>query len=611
MKKNKIIIFLIFLFLNIVTFTASFTIPGLYIEGVLKKDGSMTVAEILTYDIEEINGVLFDIDAKGYGKISSIEVYEDDGVKEGEYKYKKVDSSNYEITVDDELYKIKLYSKNRNNIRKFAFVYTLPDAVKVYDDVAQFNRKMVGQNWEKSIENIFVNIKVPVGENYDNTKILAFGHGSLTGDVEKYKNEVYYILKNYYPQDFVEAHILMETNIFSDIDKSKIIHENKKEELLEMEKKLAEEANLKREEALKREEFLKSLQKYSNPLFILEMVFCIAAMCYVHIVLKRKKKKDAYKDKYGKYFREVPEKYSPSLVGTIITGAPDDQEIFATLLNLIRRKIIILDEAPNKNKLTFKIGEENLSREERIIVDIYFNEFGNGESVILENIKGKVISRVARKFEKWREEVLSELESKNLTYSTFEVISISLRIRFIIIIIALYVVASLQIAYLDHELSILLLLMTTVLLLSLYKIKVPKDELLEVKAKLEAFKNFLVDYSQLDDGSIASIRLWEHYFVYAVAMGVSDKVVKAYRKALDMGQIEGFGATEVITGLSLMELHSRKSFYNGLSKTTKTVYKRSMADITKSRMSSSSGGGGGFSSGSSGGGGSRGGGGGF
>ncbi len=60
-----------------------------------------------------------------------------------------------------------------------------------------------------------------------------------------------------------------------------------------------------------------------------------------------------------------------------------------------------------------------------------------------------------------------------------------------------------------------------------------------------------------------------------------------------------------------MELHSRKSFYNGLSKTTKTVYKRSMADITRSRMSSSSGGGGGFSSGSSGGGGSRGGGGGF
>ncbi len=605
MKKNKSIIFLIFLFLSMVTFSATFTIPELYIEGVLAKDGSMKVAEILTYDIEEINGVLFDIDAKGYGEISSIEVYEDDGVKEGEYRYKKVDNSNYEITVDDELYKIKLYSKNRNNIRKFAFVYTLPDAVKVYDDVAQFNRKMVGQNWEKSINNIFVNIKVPVEENYDNTKILAFGHGPLTGDVKKNKNEVHYSLKNYYPQDFVEAHILMETNVFSDIDKNKIIHENEKEELLEMEKKLAEEANLKREKALKRQEFLKSLQKYKEVVFLLEFIIWLIAMCYIHIAFKRK---NIYKDKYGKYFRELPNDYSPSLVGTIITGAPDNQEIFATLLNLIRRKIVILDEAPDRNKLTLKMGEETLSREERIIVDIYFNDFGDGESVTLEDIKGKVTNRVARKFEKWRKEVLSELKYKNFTY---EGVGLVKGILFFILGLVLFIGGFFQIIIFNSLLFFFLFFMGVLLIISVFKVKKPKGESQEIKTKWEAFKNFLADYSQLDDGSITSIRLWEHYFVYAVAMGISDKLVKAYKKALNMGQIEGFGATEAITGLSLMELHSRKSFYNGLSKTTKTVYKRSMADIAKSRRTSFSGGGGGFSSGSSGGGGSRGGGGGF
>ena len=39
----------------------------------------MYVSEAVTYDIDEINGVYFDIDAKSYGKITSLQVFEDKG----------------------------------------------------------------------------------------------------------------------------------------------------------------------------------------------------------------------------------------------------------------------------------------------------------------------------------------------------------------------------------------------------------------------------------------------------------------------------------------------------------------------------------------------------
>ena len=112
MKKNILRIFLFFL-ISIVSFAASFRIEKLDIEANLQKDGSMVVSEAVTYDIDEINGVYFDIDAKGYGGLNSLQVFEDNGISDNsEISFNEVDPSNYEVTENDGVYRIKLYSKN-------------------------------------------------------------------------------------------------------------------------------------------------------------------------------------------------------------------------------------------------------------------------------------------------------------------------------------------------------------------------------------------------------------------------------------------------------------------------------------------------------------------
>ena len=140
--------------------------------------------------------------------------------------------------------------------------------------------------------------------------------------------------------------------------------------------------------------------------------------------------------------------------------------------------------------------------------------------------------------------------------------------------------------------------------------KYPSKKLAETMSKWQAFKNFLSDYSQLEEAKITSIHLWEQYFVYAIALGVSDKVVKAYRKALDMGIIKDTDGINNLAYSPIFNSNFSHSFSNLNSLVSKTNSRASSA-IASSRRSSSSGGGGGFSSGSSGGGGSRGGGGGF
>ena len=599
MKKNILRIFLFFL-ISIVNFAASFRIEKLDIEANLQKDGSMVVSEAVTYDIDEINGVYFDIDAKGFGELQYIQVFEDDSTG----GFKEVDTSNYEVSVSDELYRIKLYSKNHNNRRTFKFVYKLPEAITVYDDVAQFNRKMVGKEWQQGINYITAKVIIPVSASYDNSNILVFGHGPLTGEVDKEGNTVVYRLNNYYPGDFLEAHILMEPEIFSEYNKSKIVHKDMKQKLLDMEAKFADEANAERDRAIRQQEMINKV--FEKPGLIFGVLSSIwgALMYYIHVIFKRKNK---VKNSVGKYLRELPDNSSPALVGGFMTNSINDNEILATIVDLVRRKILTLENS-DKNSIIMLTGSiENLSAQEKAIVDIYINDFGDGKSLDLKSFGffQKVPMSVARKFEKWRAMVQSEMNRKNLTYQGLG----CLGVIFFAFFPMIFTFAGLVIGMITgNKMFLLIVVMGIILFVSGAKARYPRKELAEAKDKWQAFKNFLSDYSQLEEAKITSVHLWEQYFVYAVALGVSEKVVKAYKKALDMGVIDQ-GVNKFRTSPIFNTMfNSSFSNLNGIVSRTNS---RASFTIASSRRSSSFGGGGGFSSGSSGGGGSRGGGGAF
>ena len=601
MKKNILRIFLFFL-ISIVSFAASFRIEKLDIEANLQKDGSMVVSEAVTYDIDEINGVYFDIDAKGFGELEYIQVFEDDSTG----GFKEVDSSNYEVSVNDDLYRIKLYSKNHNNRRTFKFVYKLPEAITVYDDVAQFNRKMVGKEWQQGINYITAKVIIPVSVSYDNSNILVFGHGPLTGEVDKEGNTVVYRLNNYYPGDFLEAHILMEPEIFSEYNKSKIVHKDMKQKLLDMEAKLADEANAERDKAIRQQEMINKV--FEKPGLIFGVLSSIwgALMYYIHVIFKRKNK---VKNSVGKYLRELPDNSSPALVGGFMTNSINDNEILATIVDLVRRKVLTLENS-DKNSIIILTGStENLSAQEKAIVDIYINDFGDGKSLDLKSFGffQKVPMSVARKFEKWRAMVQSEMNRKNLTYQGLG----CLGVIFFAFFPMIFTFAGLVIGMITgNKMFLLIVVMGIILFVSGAKARYPRKELAEAKDKWQAFKNFLSDYSQLEEAKITSVHLWEQYFVYAVALGVSEKVVKAYKKALDMGVINDVQGVNSLAYSPIFNPMFSRSFSNLNGMVSRTNSGASSA-IASSRRSSSSGGGGGFSSRSSGGGGSRGGGGGF
>lgn len=612
MKKCKrlekiVIIFVVFISMVSSAFSsASYRIDDLRIRAEIKRDGSVLVTEQVLYSADKINGILYNIDAKGYGELKNLNVfYEENGKFIPAVKQRGSQRGNFTVSEDDGLYEIKLYYPLRNEREYFAVRYILPQGVTIYKDTAQFNRKMVGENWEKNIRNVQVIVELP--EEISKEKIYAFGHGPLTGNIEILNGrEIKYTLENYYPGEFLETNILFPKELVSEINKKYIKNKNAFSEIMEMEKNFAEEANRERDRAVK--------------IMGLKWAVFGAAVCWIifvgtFIYLKNGKR---YKVKapYGEYFRELPDDYTPAVAGAVVSRTTIKPEhLFATVMDLVRKDFLELIEEGNQTilKRTEERDFTSLKPYEKYVLDWYINDMGDGVEVVLENVEKYISgSRNAKKFyskyQVWYKGVADDLKNLGIVKAKSKKIPMFLGIFTGFLMFP----GGVFMAQFFGEPKFMIFTFGAIpfIIFSGSKRKLSL-EAEEAYARWSAFKKFLVDYSNLEEAKTASIHIWEHYFVYAVALGVAEKVARAYKKISALrGEDENIGVGRYYRP-SLMNSYMYSRAFRNVERYTAGAANRSIREVSKSNHSSAGGRGGGFSGGSSGGGGGRGGGGAF
>ena len=612
MKKCKrleriVIIFVVFISMVSSAFSsASYRIDDLRIRAEIKKDGSVLVTEQVLYSADKINGILYNVDAKGYGELKNLNVfYEENGEFIPAVKQRGSQRGNFTVSEDDRLYKIKLYYPLRNEREYFAVRYILPQGVTVYKDTAQFNRKMVGENWEKSIRNVQVTVELP--EEISKEKIYAFGHGPLTGNVEILNGrEIKYTLENYYPGEFLETNILFPKELVSEINKKYIKNKNAFSEIMKMEKNFAEEANRERDRAVK---------TMGLKWLVFGAVACWIIFVGTFIYLKNGKR---YKVKapYGEYFRELPDDYTPAVAGAVVSRtAIKPEHLFATVMDLVRKDFLELIEEGNQTILrrTEERDFTSLKPYEKYVLDWYINDMGDGMEVVLENVEKYISgSRNAKKFyskyQVWYKGVADDLKNLGIVKAKSKKIPTLLGVftGFLMFPGGVFMAQKFG----EPKFMIFTFGAIPFIIFSGSKRKLSL-EAEEAYARWSAFKKFLVDYSNLEEAKTASIHIWEHYFVYAVALGVAEKVARAYKKISALrGEEENIGVGRYYRP-SLMNSYMYSRAFRNVERYTAGAANRSIREVSKSNHSSAGGRGGGFSGGSSGGGGGRGGGGAF
>lgn len=596
---KKILVLSLLLFTTIFGRTV-YEIERLDIVANIERDGSLEVEERVIYDIGKINGILYNIDALGYGKFTDLQIfYEDDGEFKQARNNTAPSEGNFTVSVDDGLYKIKLYAPSQNERKEFIFRYNLTRGVTVYRDIAQLNRKMVGKDWQNSIGNISVTVNLP--ENVKKDDIYAFGHGPLTGNIEILDGKsVRYTLNDYRPGEFLEVNLLFPKNILTSFNPLLMKNKSALKEILDMEGKLAKEANDARKRAI--------IGFYlGRVVLVLAVAWWLFLVVFIYL---KNSKRYKVENEYGEYFRELPDDYSPSIAGTLVSRNlyPSGRELFAMLLDLVRKGHLKLEEGEKTTTLILQESGKPLSEEEKFILNWYIRELGDGEKIILESVEASIKGRGGakefnRNYERWRTIVYSDMLEKNLKMDKRDKFSTSLGI---FTGIAYFIGGGMLVVYFQSELFILMILLGFILLPYTFSRKRASLEKEKAISRWEAFKKFLVDYSNLEEAKLASIELWEHYFVYAVALGVAEKVAKGYSKIMSKkGEESTIIGGRGYRNNSLMNMYLYSHAFRSMGRNTSFVAQRAMESVARSSRSSARGRGGGFSGGSSGGGGGR------
>lgn len=600
-KKILVVIFISFISISIYG-KPSYRVDNLRIEAYINPDGSVDVNELVQYNAYEINGILYNIDYKGYGDLKNFRVFYE---KDSEFVPAVNNSSQrrgtYSLKDRDDLREVKLYYPMRNTKKWVLFQYTLSQGVTVYNDIAQFNRKMVGRGWQTGIKNVQVKIILPKSVNKEDIK--AFGHGPLTGNVDIISGrEILYTLKGYYSGEFVETNVLFSKSLIPNIKPSLVKNEDGYEKIMKMENKLADKADRERK-------FAQMRGTIGNIVFFLWGGWVIFVV-WLNYVKNRKKYKVT--NEYGEYFREAPDDFSPAVGGSIAYRYVSPNQLLATVMDLVRRDIFEMIEDKENNKTILRknsYDEKILKNYEKFVVDWYIDEIGNGIEVSMEEIEENIRDRknaikFGRNYEKWESMVEKDLEKVGFEKEPVKKLPKTLGMITAFLSMPL---GPFLAAYFDNGKFIIFtfvafaMLNFTISTRGKYTLEAEK-----LRAKWLAFKKFLVDYSNLEEAKLASIHIWEHYFVYAIALGVAEEVAKGYQKIFrDSGE-----NISRLNRAPLMGMYNRNSGFRNIERTVSKAATRGVSALANSR-SSSRGSGGGFSGGSSGGGGSRGGGGAF
>ncbi len=593
-----------------------FDIQSQKISSQIQADGSGTFEEIVLYDASFMNGATHTIDYKGHDFVD----YRVAVIEEGsdEKLYLKEDSSGltgtYEVTKRDGTMFFKVYYPVENSKVSFVYEYTLMNLVTNYLDTAQFNRKIVGENtdFQMAVEaEIYLPAKV---EDLDRFRV--WGHGAPTGEVERIekdgKSGIKVTVAENPPNQFVEVHALFPTS--QTPKNQQIVEEEKFDEILAQEEAQVAEDKRNFEKKQQRTTFFLSSAS------VLSLVVSVLALIYY---FKRFKACNPQPVKLPKHVYELPEDMTPAIMASaVLRKEPIALDMTATIVDLARKGYLRIVEEESRPGSTFfnRKGKstillhprsdaptmDQLMQHERYALQYIFP---TGEPISLEELEE--LSKKDRKFGRqqyalWRKFSnyasargimhYPRAESDQSKSRGLSLIAMGLGLLALLASILISTPVARKGVFLTVSAVAFLLAILASALTKARPIKTAEEA--EGEQMWQGFANMLNDIGNFNMREIASLELWGEYLVYAISLGVADKVAKAMHSNFSAEELQQLSLSSTYYTNPYLFTHALNDSITSSLRSVAPVSSRSSFS-----GSNTEGFGGGFSGGSSGGGG--------
>ncbi|SHH13043.1 DUF2207 domain-containing protein [Clostridium grantii] len=591
-----------FLAYNSIKDTKSFSVDFLNIEATVQEDGNMQVRETrtLTFKNGPFTRAFIDIPKKGSNELRNISISEGDKIYEYTEDITNRPDGFFNVSETYDKYHIEWYYNVVEGTKVFNVDYLVVDAVKVYNDTAELYWNFVGDENAVDAKEVEVIVHLPQGANKDAIKV--FGHGPLQGQVSIInETEAMWKTTNLPKNRFLETRILFPIEIVPNSQNKE--DKNAYDEIMEEEKVWADEADAERAK--------------HKMLGLVNLVLVVVTLVIIIVLYMKNGKKLKPKVKYD-YYRELPGKYSPAEMVVLMTfGKVTSPALSATIMDLARKGFISMEiqgQGKKSDVIFHKLKNINgtLIQHEKYIFNFLFSTVSkNKETVSINEIKvfsKKNKSKANYFWVTWSEKVKNTEKVKS--FKDEKSFKTRFLLRFIgVIYIVAWVVVVIKFEMTEFKFGVPI----GASMLWIFSTPFPRrtaygeEELMMWKA----FKTFLKDFSNLDKAELPQLILWEHYLVYATALGVAKQVLKqlpyAYPEINNSQTTNPTGWYGMYNNTSyndnnLANIESVASITTAIATLGESIH--SISNSYKASSSSSSdGGGGGFSGGGGGGGG--------
>jgi uncharacterized membrane protein len=252
-------------------------------------------------------------------------------------------------------------------------------------------------------------------------------------------------------------------------------------------------------------------------------------------------------DFYGEYFRELPAQYGPAIMGYLYRFKEvTKNDVTATLMDLIRRKFILLDagtESLTEAKVNYvmKLNKEadqlTLLAHEKQLIQWFFGLVAGGDTLTLNQLeaftkKENQAIRYMSENQSFNRAVVSAAQSESLFDNVKEPAQKNGAILGLTVLLGIGFMFTRYLLVLGSYTGIIggILFGLSIMIGSyLNSIERRSKQGNEDYVRWKAFEKFLKEFTNIKDYPIPGLTIWEHYMVYATAFGIADLVEKQIR----------------------------------------------------------------------------------
>lgn len=530
----------------------AFDIKELAMDAHIEADGDVLFKDRYTYDVDFLNGMIITVDPgdsslDDYAIIVETEYYEPEVLIENPTGR----PGTYQVTrEEDGKTTFKIFFPAENEEVDVIVEYRLNNLVTNYSDTALFSRVIVPNTLDYTVD-FKGRILLPARANQEED-FRVWGFGTPGGEIYPITDESNSYIDvradNVTSSQFVEVLSLFPNSLTP--NNTNVIDQPIKQEIIDQQEQRTAQDRAQYE------------QRQRNQRLLLILSFGGVSLIFIfgfYYYFKKRNQINPSPAHVPEHLYHLPESIEPSVVSvTYFENEVSASDFSATILDLARKGYFELEEIKEKKqgflkfgydstvKLTpIKISEEQLTHIQPLEYAVYEYLNVNNQSVTLDELKTRIESN--SRFRKRQNNLWNTFQNRVKVKSEKIYGPIPKEQNYVYSIAItgalLGTFGGLLSAILLGELKFLLLFIVSIILGALLIILAEKRPIMtyeqDNKAKeWRSFKKMLNDIGRMDMREIASLELWDEYLVYAVALGVGDRVLEAMNETYAVEELE-------------------------------------------------------------------------